>query len=76
MNSTRVLVRRVFAWQWISTDMRHAERTKSRPLASGRVSYRSACLYALAQMVFATGVFYVSLNELGFITAMVQLLPL
>jgi 4-hydroxybenzoate polyprenyltransferase len=53
-----------------------SERTKTRPLASGRVSYAAACVYALAQLVVATGVFYVSLSKLGLIAAMVQLLPL
>lgn len=42
-----------------SLDAQYAiERTKTRPLASGRVTYGRASLFAVVQMINATGTFY------------------
>ncbi|EPQ51234.1 UbiA prenyltransferase [Gloeophyllum trabeum ATCC 11539] len=51
------------------------ERTKTRPLPSGRVSVVNACLYLLLQYII--GVLYFStLSPLAFRAALIQLFPL
>jgi 4-hydroxybenzoate polyprenyltransferase len=43
----------------------HVERCKTRPLASGRISYVNACMFAAAQILICVGVFYISLDTMG-----------
>jgi 4-hydroxybenzoate polyprenyltransferase len=44
---------------------RHVERCKTRPLASGRISYVNACMFAAAQILICVGVFYMTLDMMG-----------
>jgi 4-hydroxybenzoate polyprenyltransferase len=52
------------------------ERTKNRPMPSGRVSVPAALLYLTIQYIIGTVFFYFTLNELAFFVALIQLLPL
>ncbi|KAA1475310.1 UbiA prenyltransferase [Dentipellis sp. KUC8613] len=51
------------------------ERTKNRPLASGRISVFAAYVYLVAQYIVGI-LLYLSYNNLAFYTALLQLLPL
>ncbi|KAI0043772.1 UbiA prenyltransferase [Auriscalpium vulgare] len=51
------------------------ERTKGRPLASGRISVFAASVYLILQYVAGVAI-YVGLNEIAFYAAIIQLLPL
>jgi 4-hydroxybenzoate polyprenyltransferase len=52
------------------------ERTKNRPMPSGRVSVPAAVLYLIIQYIIGTVFFYFTLNKLAFVVALIQLLPL
>ncbi|KAJ7061046.1 4-hydroxybenzoate polyprenyl transferase [Mycena amicta] len=52
------------------------ERTKSRPLPSGRISVRAASLYLLLQYSLGAGFFYLTTNGTAFGVALFQLFPL
>lgn len=51
------------------------ERTKGRPLASGRVSVFAAVVYLIIQYIIGIMV-YVSYNDIALYAAILQLLPL
>ncbi|KAJ7616478.1 4-hydroxybenzoate polyprenyl transferase [Roridomyces roridus] len=52
------------------------ERTKNRPLPSGRISVTAATLFLVAQYIVAVGFFYLTEHDLAFWVALFQLLPL
>ncbi|KAF7344104.1 4-hydroxybenzoate polyprenyltransferase, mitochondrial [Mycena venus] len=52
------------------------ERTKHRPLASGRISVLAATLYLMAQYILAISFFYFTECGLAFWVALFQLIPL
>ncbi|KAG5651463.1 hypothetical protein H0H81_008548, partial [Sphagnurus paluster] len=52
------------------------ERTKNRPLASGRVSVLAATIYLLCQYLFGILFFYMTVEGLALWVALFQLLPL
>ncbi|KAJ3895626.1 4-hydroxybenzoate polyprenyl transferase [Lentinula edodes] len=52
------------------------ERTKNRPLASGRISVFAATSYALMQYAIGTAWFYLTVEDLALSVALVQLLPI
>jgi 4-hydroxybenzoate polyprenyltransferase len=41
------------------------ERCKTRPLASNRISYRNACMFACGQVFLVIGICYAWFNRLG-----------
>ncbi|KAJ7176343.1 4-hydroxybenzoate polyprenyl transferase [Mycena crocata] len=52
------------------------ERTKNRPLASGRISVLAATLYLIAQYALGVAFFYFTEHGLAFWVALFQLIPL
>jgi len=52
------------------------ERTKNRPLASGRVSVFAATVYLVIQYIIGIGFFYITVHGVAFWVALFQLLPL
>jgi 4-hydroxybenzoate polyprenyltransferase len=44
---------------------RNVERCKSRPLPSGKISYRSACIFAFGQLLLCLAVSYSLLSRSG-----------
>ncbi|RDB17109.1 4-hydroxybenzoate polyprenyltransferase, mitochondrial [Hypsizygus marmoreus] len=52
------------------------ERTKGRPLASGRMSVLGATVYLLVQYILGILFFFVTVHNLAFWVALFQLLPL
>jgi len=52
------------------------ERTKNRPMASGRISVPAAVLYLLVQYLIGIVFFFYTLRPLAFWVAIVQLLPI
>ncbi|KAG5721463.1 hypothetical protein E4T56_gene13037 [Termitomyces sp. T112] len=54
----------------------NVERTKKRPIPSGRISIKAALLFLLAQYLIAIAVFYCILDGLAYTVTVIQLLPL
>ncbi|KAG6908376.1 hypothetical protein DXG01_004874 [Tephrocybe rancida] len=52
------------------------ERTKNRPLASGRISVLAASIYLLVQYIAGVAFFYLTVHDLALWVALFQLLPL
>ncbi|KAE9409796.1 UbiA prenyltransferase [Gymnopus androsaceus JB14] len=52
------------------------ERTKNRPLASGRISVFAASIYVLIQYAIGIAWFYLTVEDLALWVALVQLLPI
>ncbi|KAF9059384.1 UbiA prenyltransferase family-domain-containing protein [Rhodocollybia butyracea] len=52
------------------------ERTKNRPLASGRISVFAASIYVLIQYAIGIAWFYFTVEDLALWVALVQLLPI
>ncbi|KAJ7138573.1 4-hydroxybenzoate polyprenyl transferase [Mycena filopes] len=52
------------------------ERTRNRPLASGRISVLAATLYLIAQYALGAGFFYLTESGLALWVALFQLVPL
>ncbi|KAI5891015.1 UbiA prenyltransferase [Schizophyllum commune H4-8] len=52
------------------------ERTRGRPLPSGRISVRAATIYLLVQYALGLAFFYTTLSGLAFYVALFQLLPM
>ncbi|KAF5373470.1 hypothetical protein D9615_009485 [Tricholomella constricta] len=52
------------------------ERTRNRPLASGRVPVLAATIYLLCQYILGVAFFYITVHDLALWVALFQLLPL